>query len=350
MATIYDVAKQAGVSTATVSRSFSKTNRMSAETRQRVLEVAELLNYRPRRAQLAVETPSAERQVVLTDPIGFQFFAHAESETAQTNAFYAPLLHGAQAETEASGRHLLLFTMHRHHFSGELPRMVCKKQLAGILLVGTADPEILTAFYAHIPYIILVDNWDVTGQHDSIVSNGFEGAFAATRYLFELGHRQIGFAMSEPQTLTFRDRLHGYLAAHFECHAPVDPRLVIQADPMDTFAPQVQALLSSPQRPTALMTANDMQAYTVMQIARDMGLEIPGDLSLVGFDNERYSALAYPPLTTVNVDTETMGRLAIRRLLHRLKEAEQGVPPERPIQITVPVSLVVRDSCCPLRG
>src|SRR5262249_36950753 len=149
-------------------------------------------------------------------PIGFQFFSHTETETAQNNAFYAPLLHGAQAEAEASGRHLLLFTMHRHCISGELPRMVRKKQLAGMLLVGTADPEILTAFYAHIPHIVLVDNRDVTGQHDSIVSNGFEGAFAATRYLFELGHRHIGFAMTEPQTLTFRDRLHGYVSAHFE--------------------------------------------------------------------------------------------------------------------------------------
>lgn len=345
MATIYDVAKQAGVSTATVSRSFSKTNQLSVETRERVLAVAAQLNYRPRRAQSTEEITSPERQIVLTNPIGFQFFAISETATVQNNAFYAPLLQGAQAEAEASGLHLLLYTMYRHNALRELPRTIREKQVAGMLLVGTADPEILATFYAHIPQIVLVDNRDLTGQHDGILSDGFGGAFAAARYLFELGHRRIGFVMSEPQTLTFRDRLHGYIAAHYEFAAPLDPCRIVTADTAEDFGPKVQALLSSPERPTALLAANDVHAYLVMQIARELGLEIPGDLSLIGFDDEKYSALAYPPLTTVHVDTEYMGRLATRHLLRRLKEAEQSVPPERPIHTTVPVALVVRDSC-----
>jgi LacI family transcriptional regulator len=82
-----------------------------------------------------------------------------------------------------------------------------------------------------------------------------------------------------------------------------------------------------------------------MQIARELGLDIPDDLSLIGFDDEKYSALSYPSLTTVQVDTEAMGRLAVRRLLQRLREEAVGIAPERPVQIQVPVSLVIRDSC-----
>jgi LacI family transcriptional regulator len=348
MATIYDVAKQAGVSTATVSRSFSKAGSLSDETRQRVLAVAAQLNYRPRRAQPSRSPAAGDRQIVLSNPIGFQFFGISETATVQGNSFYAPLLQGAQDEATAEGIHLLLYSMYRHDPSYEMPETIRARQVAGILLVGAADAGILETFFAHIPKVVMVDNRDLTGRYDAILSDGFSGAYSAVEYLVGLGHRRIAFAMSEPQTLSFRDRLHGYVAAHFDRCIGLDTRLALTADTVEDFGPRMHDLLASAERPTAILAANDVHAYIVMQVARDLGLDIPGDLSVIGFDDEKYSALSYPPLTTVLIDKEYMGRLAVRRLLRRLREGTD--PPEGPVQIEVPVTLVIRESCSRPRG
>ncbi len=344
------VAKEAGVSPATVSRSFSDDSLMNTATRQRVLEVARRLDYRPPRERQRQRSAQALRtNAHAGKAIGFQFFAPSRSATVQGDAFYAPMLAGAQAEAQESGVHLLLHTTSRHQMSVELPRMVTEQAVAGLLLVGTADREILTAFLEHVPQIVLVDNRDATGRHDCVLSDGVRGALTATRYLLELGHRRIAFVQSDPETETFQDRLMGYLSAHYMASVPVDPSLIASAKKREELPALLQALLTRSDRPTALMAANDPHAYLAMQVSWNLGVSVPGDLSVVGFDDDKFSPLSYPPLTTVHVDTEYIGRLAIRRLQARLLESMTRSAPDPPLTIEVPVSLVVRGSCGPPR-
>ena len=202
MATIHDVAKLAGVSTATVSRSFVSSSALSRATRERVLEIADGLNYRPRGAgSKRTEHTVSPAQSVAAKTIGFEYFSYALSDTLTTNGFYSVVLAGAQAEAADLGMHMLISTTHRHKPSAELPPMVRDSAVAGMLLVGTADPEILESFVRYVPHIVLLDNRDVNGLHDSVFSDGFSGSYEATRHLLNLGHRQIGFMTSRATVL-----------------------------------------------------------------------------------------------------------------------------------------------------
>ena len=347
MNSIREVAKQAGVSTATVSRAFNTPELISALTHKRVLEAADRLNYRPLRARQRSATPAEAAASTDEAFIGFQFFGASPTDLPQANAFYAPLLAGAQVAAAERGLHLLVHTTDRHQLAQQLPKMVRDQTVAGMLLVGTADPEILSVFLERVPQIVLVDHRDPIRRHDCIVSDGLGGAMAATKYLFELGHQRIAFLRDDAATVSFQDRLRGFVCAHFEAGLSVDPCLVVTAAPDETTA-ALQELLALPERPTALLAANDTQALAVMQVCRTLGLSIPDDLSLIGFDDIEFSAQTWPPLTTVRVEKEEMGRLAVARLQERLRAPNNSPEALPPVTLEVPVSLVVRQSCRPL--
>ncbi len=345
MNSIREVAKQAGVSTATVSRAFNAPELISAPTHKRVLEAADRLNYRPLRARQRIAAPV--ETAVPTDEafIGFQFFGASPSDLPQANAFYAPLLAGAQVAAAERGLHLLVHTTDRHQLAQQLPKMIRDQTVAGMLLVGTADPEILTAFLERVPQIVLVDHRDPTRRHDCIVSDGLGGAMAATQYLFDLGHRRIAFLRDDASAASFQDRLRGFVCAHFEAGYAVDPRLVVTTQSVDDTPSALHELLALPERPTALLAANDQLALAVMQACRTLGLSIPVDLSLIGFDDIEFSAHTWPPLTTVRVEKEELGRLAVTRLQERLRAPDNSPEAMPPVTVEVPVSLVVRQSC-----
>ncbi len=348
MSSIHEVAKQAGVSTATVSRTFNTPGLLNAQTHQRVLEVAHRLDYRPNRgrARKSGGQPAAGKTTGTQEAfIGFQFFAQTPTDLLQSNAFYAPILAGAQSEAASTNLHLMLHTTDRHQMTQGLPKMVSEQAIAGMLLVGTADPEILTAFLEHVPQIVLVDNRDATGKHDCIVSDGLGGILEATRYLFELGHQRLGFLLDDMQVVTFQDRLRGFVCAHFERGLSVQPSQIISSGPEDDIRVRIREFLLSPDRPTALVVANDMLALEVMQACRELGVRIPEELSLVGFDDIEFSAQFWPPLTTVRVNKDLMGRLAVSRLQMRLQAEDNSLEAIPPITLEVPVSLIERQSC-----
>ena len=347
MHSIREVAKQAGVSTATVSRAFNTPELISTTTHKRVLEAADRLNYRPLRARQRASASAVIAEAAATDEafIGFQFFSASPNDLLQANAFYAPLLAGAQVAAAERGLHLLVHTTDRHQLAQELPKMVREQTVAGMLLVGTADPEILSVFLERVPQIVLVDHRDPARRHDCIVSDGLGGAMAATKYLFDLGHQRIAFLRDDASAASFQDRLRGFACAHFEAGRTVDPRLVVTTSSEENIPGALHDLLASPERPTALLAANDTQALAVMQTCRTLGLSIPEDLSLIGFDDIDFSAHTWPPLTTVHVPKEQIGRLAVTRLQERLRAADNSLEAMPPVTLEVPVSLIVRQSC-----
>lgn len=339
MATIHDVAQKAGVSVASVSRTFSSPELMNDHTRQRVLEAARILNYRPRQRRTPLHAGSVNMCV------GFQFIAADATENLQSNDFYAPMLAGAQAEASALGLHLMLHTTDRQAMSHEMPRMIQEQAIGGMLLVGTAEPAILAAFAQHVPQIVLLDNRDETGQYESVISDGFGGTYAAVRYLLQLGHRRIGFFVMQPDVTTFRDRLRGYRAALIEAGLGPEMVQVVSGQNQTECARAFGALMRSPQRPTALVAANDAQALDVVRLSRQIGLKIPDDLSLIGFDDIPFTTHVDPPLTTMRVNKEFMGRLAIRRLYARMQEAQSSDGSAPAVSTHIPVSLIHRGSC-----
>ena len=342
MPSITDVAKIAGVSTATVSRTFNTPRLINEQTQQRVLAAARQLNYQPRRARLSAV--SDKKSATSIEYIGFQFFAAAPSDALVSNTFYASVLAGVQAEATAFALHLLLHTTDRHSLSQEIPKMILQRAVGGILLVGTTDPAILATFAQHVPKIVLVDNRDETGMYESVISDGFGGAYIATRYLLELGHRRIGFFLGEPDVPTFQDRLRGYRCALLDAGILPDPAAVISGASSEEREANLGHLLCASLPPTALIAANDDYAFVTMRVCRQVFRRIPEDISLIGFDDLPRCVETYPALTTVRVDKEYMGRLAVRRL-HTRMHAENLLRSEPSICNQVPVSLIVRQSC-----
>ena len=360
MTTIKEVAELAGVSTATVSRSFVATSALSGQTRDRVLEIANRLNYRPRTAapgsRIRKSATSAKRSVSPT--IGFEYFAYAPSDTLASNGFYSEVLDGAQAEAASLGMHMLLSTTHRHKMSTELPPMVREQAVAGMLLVGTADSEILETFTQYVPHLVLLDNRDVLGRYDSVFSDGFGGAYEATRHLLELGHRQIGFLTSRAPEITFKDRLNGFVCAHFHAGVPLRPDCVLAVGNLEDTenealssrelrehsTREIIAALQQPNRPTGFVAANDDHAALMLRACQALSIPVPEAMSVIGFDDADNSAELHPPLSTVRLDTREMGRVAVRRLHTRLVAAEQGRKPHPPMFEQLPVSLVLRQS------
>jgi DNA-binding LacI/PurR family transcriptional regulator len=354
MSSIHDVAKEAGVSTATVSRTFNTPGLLSESTHKRVLEAAKRLNYLPNRTRIQnrirLSRGDAGAQA-LNQPgtkeafIGFQFFSYSPIDTLVSNAFYAPIMAGAQFEASNLGMHLLLHTTDRHAMEMELPKMVRDRTVAGMLLVGTADPQVLTTFLEHVPEIVLVDNRDSTGKHDCIVSDGFAGTVEATRYLMDLGHKRIGFITDDSTVPTFQDRLHGFICAHFDAGRILDPGLIVRTEPGEDLIRVAADFLARPDRPTAVVTSNDMAASHVLQACRELDIHVPNELSVIGFDDIDLSSQLWPPLTTVRVNKELMGRLGVSRLQARLQARDSSPDAMPPVTIEVPVSLIVRQSC-----
>ncbi len=353
MASIHEVAKKAGVSTATVSRTFSAPDLISQETRGRVLEAARVLNYRPRGSRaplpeldtwdLSGPVPEAAR-----DYIGFQFFSAEPEDTLSTNAFYLPMLSGAQSEAANLGMHLLLHESDRRAGAQDLPKMVQDHVVGGMLLVGMAEPDTLSAFARSVPRVVLLDHRDEAGTFESVISDGTRGARALTEHLLGLGHRRIAFFMCEQNVPAFMDRLRGYEAALRKAGLSPDPGLVISGDSKAAARHNLHALLASPGRPTAVMASNDYYAFVAMTVARELGLKLPLDLSITGFDDLPMCTHTHPALTTVRVEKEFMGRLAVRRL-HARMHASQASLAEPCICSQVPVSVVNRESTGPPR-
>ncbi|HEX5323189.1 MAG TPA: LacI family DNA-binding transcriptional regulator [Capsulimonadaceae bacterium] len=337
MSSIFEVAKQAGVSPSTVSRTFNSPHLINDKTKKRILEVAERINYRPLSTRGGRE---AQRET--TGAYGFHFFAERPEDTLQGNAFYSQVLAGALAEASALGLRLILSTSGRHDSDAPLPALMRDSALAGSLLVGETNAKMVSNFEDKLENIVFVDTHDPSGRYDCVVSDNFGGALDAINYLIGLGHTRIGFVTSADETDSYNGRLYGYVSAHFRAGLPLDRSLMVSS--ADGSLDAIRPLLRRRDRPTAIMGASDDCAILVMKVCHELGIAIPRDLSLVGFDDLQASAYVIPPMTSVHVPTETIGRLGVRRLHAKIQEAATGLV-SMPSRTLVPVTLVERASC-----
>jgi LacI family transcriptional regulator len=324
-----------------VSRTFRSPGLIRQETRDKVLAAAKRLNYRP-----SVRPNGSERKRS-ADTIGFQFFASSEDDPVYNNGYYGPVLAGAQAEAADRGVHLMMHATNRHTFVERLPRMIEDRRVQGMLLVGIADTKILRIFSEHVPHIVLVDNPDPSGRHDCVMPDGFGGMYDASRHLLDLGHQDIVFYGDNSGSSTFRDRFHGYLCAMFDAGVTPKQQFIVPMDVTDRVG-AVCDFLNSAERPTAIVAASDLLAMDVVKACMNLDWTVPDDLSVIGYDDIELSAMINPALTTVRVEKEYMGRLAVRRLLHHMQTETPDQPTvgqDEAVTLTVPVHLICRQSC-----
>lgn len=323
--TIRDVAERAGVSVATVSKVINQRYGVAADTFARVQAVIEELGYE---ASLVAQSLRNHR----TNVIGIL--------VADLEPFSTELLKGAGDAIRGSGFELVVYSAGgrtSEHLGWERRYL---SRLSGTLVDGAV---LVTPTVVDVQYgapVVAVDPHTGPSHMPTIDSDNLSGARLAVQHLIALGHRRIAMLAGRPDLQSAQLREEGYRQAMREAGLPVDEELIQVGayDPEVSVHPARQ-LLTTADRPTAVFAANDLSAITTIEVAAELGLRVPDDLSVVGFDNVPESALCSPPLTTVDQPIRQMGHRAIELLIQLIR----GEPAD-PAHITLPTNLVVRQS------
>ena len=346
--TVKDIAQRADVSVGTVSRVLRNHSNVGDEIRARVLQAAADMGYKKAPGQ-----GSSHNQNRALKEIGF-FYCSAVDATAFTNnPFWSHILNGAEKEAQKSNIKVTYTTIHTLLQTPQtLVATIRAMKLDGILLVGPAErDEVQVLKNLNIP-LVLVDNHVPDLALDSVLFDNFEGAKQAVNYLLQQGHRQIAFiggpVLEAPRPInsiyTLERRSAGYRTALLDAGLTVDYRLFESSQLSPTSAAEAcQRLLKREVPFTAVFCANDEIAIGVMKTLRDAGKRVPEDVSVVGFDDIALVEHLIPALTTVCVDKDALGAMAVKNLL--LRAAEPQMPA---ISITLGVELIKRETVSPL--
>ena len=323
--TIGDVAAQAGVSIATVSKVINGRYGVAPATLDRVQAVIDELGYE---SSLVARSLRSRRTNVLGIVV------------ADIEPFSAELLKGAGAAIRERGYELIVYSGSGHgkDHSGWERRYISR--LGGTLTDGIILVTPTVVDVDDGTPVVAVDPHTGPSTLPSVHSDNLAGAITATRHLLQLGHRRIGFLAGRPDLESARQREQGYRQALADAGIAVDPSLIRVGDyELETSQEPARQLLILDDRPTAIFAANDLSAMQTMHVARTLGLDVPGDVSVVGFDNIPESALIEPPLTTIDQSIQEMGRRAVELLM----DVIEGVTGPAQ-QVTLPTRLVVRQS------
>ena len=349
--TILDLAKQLGISSTTVWRALNDSPRVSAKTRQRVLDAAERMNYRPSLVAQTLLRGKTQTLGVVVPMIG--------------NPVYAALVRAVEQVAFQHKYNIILcdtdFQLHRER---EYIDLLTRRRVEGIAVIPFAarNPAANGDDYAHLTRLpqqgiaVVAMQQDVPGGNiDAILPDNRAAARAMTDHLLSLGHKRIGFLHGGMPgwNVPMRERFDGYRDALVGMNIPFDESLVLQAGTFESVltdgqghvhVEQIAAYLNKPGRPTALFVPVDMLAIKVMEVARDqLGLRVPEEVAIAGFDDILAAAHTSPPLTTVRHPTLEVGRRAAELLFERAA-GSSGKGRAR-IHERIPCELVVRRSC-----
>ncbi|WP_258370096.1 MULTISPECIES: LacI family DNA-binding transcriptional regulator [unclassified Curtobacterium] len=326
-ATISDVARAAGVSVPTVSKVINGRDGVAPATSKRVLEVIESLGYE---SSLVARSLRRSR----TDVIGIL--------VTEFEPFSTELLKGISSAATGTGYELLAYA---GLVSGETRpgwERRSLSRLAGTLIDGAIVVTPTTLMSSTSVPVVSIDPHTGPEGHAAIDSDNVGGARAATEHLIGLGHRRIAHIRGREDLASAELRETGYRESLAAAGIPFDPELVRVGGYQTALSAEVaRALLARPDRPTAVFAANDISALGVLEVAHELGLRVPEDLSVVGFDDVPLAANATPPLTTVAQPLHDLGAEAVHMLLNLLRG--QDVPQH----VQLPATLVVRASTGP---
>ena len=306
--TIYDVSRLSGVSTATVSRTFTTPDRVRESTRRRVYAAAEALHYQPS----AIARAMARQQ---TDKIAFLI---CKEGATILDEFYASICEGVMRRANGTNYQLLIST------AEEWTRTAQSKQIEGVILAGNAQADLISEFQRQNIPVVLVNNRAAGFNLPCIVADEAGGVRQVVSHLISAGHQRIAMLMGRFSPYVTSARYNAFLSVMREIQSATEAAL---------------RLLSRPDRPSAVFAFNDVLAAGVMKAARRLGLRLPEDLAVVGFDDSSVCPMMEPELSSIHVDCRRMGELCMEHMA-ALLDGAQDVP-----RLTVvPVNLKIRAS------
>lgn len=332
--TIKDVAKLANVSPSTVSRVIARSNRISVDTQERVRQAMKELGYYPNANARSLVKNS-------TDTIGLVLSRSVVSALA--NPFFPLIFRGITSITQEF-RYSLLLSSSKDYLEEEEEalRMLKERRVDGLLLLASrVNDSIIEELQKGKHSFVIVGR--VPGEADVnwVNNDNVQAAEKAVNYLTGLGHHKIGLLIGSSDLIVSQDRLLGYQHALSRSDIPFEPTLVREVDFTEDggYLGMCELLNEHPDM-TALFAIDDLIAIGAMKAAREKGLEIPNDISIVGFNDNPLATYINPALTTIKIPIYEMGAKAAEILINLMKN-----PDSPSSQVVLDSDLIIRDSC-----
>jgi DNA-binding LacI/PurR family transcriptional regulator len=350
--TARDVARHAEVSVGTVSRVFNNHSNVSEEIRQRVLKAAADLGY----FRAGSQASAVRANQRLLKEVGFLYASSIEETPALMDPYWAAIFHGVETASRPSNIKITYRTITDIcHLPQVLTTTLYEMRLGGVLLVGQAGTDTINTVQATRTPVVQVDNYiaNLPQPIDTILPDNFQGAKIAMDYLFSQGHKRIAFIGGPPlpglrlgyEIYSVQQRWISYCMAFLERGLPIAYDLVVAGNlTMQGGYEACKRLLEQNKDFTAIFCVDDITAIGAMKMLREAGCRVPEDVSLIGFDGIELGQHVTPALSTIRVDAEAMGAVALKTLIERANN------PDAPCVTTlIGVELVERESVCPAR-
>jgi LacI family transcriptional regulator len=322
--TIWQVAREAGVSVATVSRALNNKGPVGEATRRRVQEVAARLRYVPHGTARSLITRTTHTIGVLLPDM------HGE--------FFSELIRGVDVAARRRGYHLLVSGSHSDRAEMEAMLRATRGRVDGLIVMSPElDADALADNLPETLPVVLLNRAAPGSRCDSISFDNYGGALAMARHLRAAGYRRIAFVRGPGGNRDADERLRGYRHG-----LGTAAEILLDGDFTEQAGYQAgRAILTMEPRPDAVFAANDMMAIGVLAAVRDGGLDVPGELAVTGFDDIPIARYLSPALTTVHVSIDELGSRALQRLLRAVESPARRTHRRE----TLPATLVVRESC-----
>lgn len=328
--TIRDVAAMAGVSITTVSRVLNNKADVATETAQRVQSAIDALHFHTNMAARSMRSRHKEVIGIIVPDTEHTYGVEVLKAAGHAIAATEYELIAMTTGTTIPKRRELWEQQQVSRVNGVLTD--------GVVVVVPTLPEYRTTFP-----LIVVDPCDGATAHPSVSADNYGGAITAMRYLIELGHRRIGHVGGKKVSRSTGERLRAYYDALTEAGIPIDESLVLPGEfSVSSGVAAMRTYHSYAEPPTAVFAANDDSALGLMSEARALGLSVPQDLSIIGFDDVPAAETSHPGLTTVNQNLYETIRVAFTMLI----DLANGKPLEQH-NVLIPTRLIIRESCAP---
>ncbi len=319
--TLRDIARESGVALSTVSQALNNKPNVSADMRQHILEVAESLGYRPK-IELATSQFSPLKTVGLIT-------RGQVNDPLMINPFYSPIIAGAERECRLHNINLMYANLEvdRRNHATKLPAMIVGDMIDGLIIVGAfLEQTIVDMSRRTKRNIVLVDAYTSDDlAFDSVLIDNLNGAYTAVSHLVENGHKHIGLIGSHPDAYpSILEREQGYLNAlqqHGIKHTYIEHCKLERNEAFDATL----RLMERASHVTAIFACNDHVAIGVIGAVQEAGLNVPDDISVIGFDDIDLARAFVPALTTMHVDKSYMGQLAMHHLSDRRRDPDHPV-------------------------
>lgn len=306
-ATMKDVALQANVSTATVSRALMNPEKVSQATRNRVEQAALEVGYLPQMQGRNMKRNESRTILVIVPDI--------------CDPFFSEVIRGIEVTAAAQGYLVLIGDCaHQNQQEKTFIDLIITKQIDGMLLLGSRLPfDASIEEQRNLPPMVMANEFAPELGLPTVHIDNLTASFDAVNYLHELGHQRIACIAGPEEMPLCHYRLQGYVQALRRCGITVDPHYIARGNfTYEAGANALKQLLALPQPPTAIFCHSDIMALGALSYAKRQGLKVPDDLSIIGFDNISLAEFCDPPLTTVAQPRFDIGREAMLLLLNQL--------------------------------